>query len=79
MNEYIHTYIHTDGQTAFYILLSLKQQSQPGELSRHSDSLLAGRSGDRISVWARFSAPVQTGPGVHQTSYTMDTGSLTGG
>jgi hypothetical protein len=29
------------------------------------------------SRWeARFSAPVQTGPGVHPASYTMDTGSL---
>jgi len=35
-----------------------------------------GQSGDRIPVGARFSAPVQTGPGVHPTSYTMGTGSL---
>jgi hypothetical protein len=27
---------------------------------------------------ARISAPVQTGPGVHPASYTMDTGSLPG-
>ena len=27
-----------------------------------SDSLRAGRYGDRILVWARFSAPVQTQP-----------------
>jgi hypothetical protein len=45
-------------------------------LSRYSDSLRAGRSGDRISVGARFSAPVQTGPGTHPASYTMGTGSL---
>ena len=31
------------------------------------------------SRWgARFSAPVQTGPGAHPASYTMDTGSFPG-
>jgi hypothetical protein len=29
---------------------------------------IAGRSGDRIPVRAKFSAPVQTGPGAHRTS-----------
>ena len=32
--------------------------------------------GDRMPVRARFSAPVQTGPRTHPTSYTMGTGSL---
>jgi hypothetical protein len=35
-----------------------------GYRSRYSDWLRAGRSGDRIPVKARFSAPVQTGHGV---------------
>jgi hypothetical protein len=35
-------------------------------------------SGDRIPVGARFSAPVQTGPGAHPASYKMGTGSLPG-
>ena len=32
--------------------------------------------GDRIAVGARFSAPVQTGPGTHPATYIMDTESL---
>jgi hypothetical protein len=35
--------------------------------------------GDRILVWAIFSAPVQTGPGAHPTSYTRNTRSLSPG
>jgi hypothetical protein len=46
--------------------------------SRYSDWLRAGRSGDRIPVGARFSAPVQTGPGAHPASSTMGTGSFPG-
>jgi hypothetical protein len=49
-----------------------------GLLSRYSDWLRAGGSGDRIPVGARFSAPVQTGPGAHLISCTMGTGSLPG-
>ena len=40
--------------------------------------LQAGRSGNRIPVGARFSPPVQTGPGVHPASFTMGTGSFPG-
>jgi len=49
-----------------------------GYLSRYSDWLRAGRSGDRIPVGARFSAPAQTGPGTHPASRTMGTGSFPG-
>ena len=41
-------------------------------------TLRAGRSGDRIQVGARFSAPVQTGPEAHPASCTMGTGSFPG-
>jgi hypothetical protein len=42
-----------------------------GLLSRDSDWLRAGRSGDQIPVLARFSAPVRSGPGAHRPSYKM--------
>ena len=46
--------------------------------NNESDSLRDGRSGDRIPVESRFSAPVQTGPGANPASYTMGTGSFPG-
>jgi hypothetical protein len=42
----------------------------------NSESLLLGRFGNRIPVEARFSAPVQIGPGTLPTSYAMGTGSF---
>jgi len=50
----------------------------PGYLSRYSNWLRDGWSGDRIPVGATFSAPVQNGPGAHPASYTMGTGSFPG-
>jgi hypothetical protein len=47
-----------------------------GYCSPHCDSLRAGRTGDRIPVGARFSAPIQTDPGAHPASYTVDIGSV---
>jgi len=48
----------------------------PVQLSRYNDLLRAGRSGDRIPVGVRSSAPVQTGPGAHPAFCTMGTESL---
>ena len=42
------------------------------------DQLRAGRSEDRIPMGARFSAPVQAGPGAHPASCTMGTVSFPG-
>jgi len=52
--------------------------SWAGKLIWYSDWLRAGRSRDRNPVEARFSAPVQTGPGAHPASCTMGTGSFPG-
>jgi len=43
-----------------------------------SDWPRTGRSADRIPVSARFSAPIQTGPGNHRASCTLGTGSFPG-
>ena len=61
-----------------YFIFSSTRKQGPGWLSRYSDSLRAGRSGDRILVGARFSAPFETGPGAHPASCTMGTGPFPG-
>jgi len=45
---------------------------------RYSDSLRAGRSGDRIRVDARYSVPIQTVHGAHPAPYTIGTRSFPG-
>ena len=40
---------------------------EPGRRSRYSDSLRTGLSGDRFPAKARFSTPIQIGPGAHPT------------
>ena len=59
-------------------MYKLPDDEGPRELSRCTDSLRDGRSGDRIPMKARFYASVQTGPGAHPASYTMGTGSFPG-
>jgi hypothetical protein len=58
---------------------SYQSKRGPRQRSRYSDSLRAERCRDPIPVRARFSAPVQIGPGARSASYTMGTGSLSRG
>jgi hypothetical protein len=50
----------------------------PSQHFEQLDSLRAGRSGDRIPLGMRYSAPVQTGTGTHPASSAMDTWSFQG-
>jgi hypothetical protein len=68
-----HSCKTTDKITVVYVIIY-----GVGQLSQYSDWLRAGRSGDRIPVGARFSAPVQTVPGAHPAFFTMGTGSFPG-
>jgi hypothetical protein len=52
--------------------------SGPGISVGIATEIRAGRSRDRIPMGARFSAPVQTGPGAHPASCTMGTVSFLG-
>ena len=69
---------HQDGACAICVTESDNRTGFSLSTSGSLDSLRAGRSGDRIPVEARVSAPVQTGPGAHQASCTMGTGSFPG-
>ena len=61
-----------------YYIYSTIAHSGPGSSVGIATELRAGRSGDRIPMGARFSAPVQAGPGAHPASCTIVTGSFPG-
>jgi len=60
------------------IVLHHAYNGRPGRSIGMATGYGAGRSGDRIPVGTRFSAPVQTGPVTHPASCTMGTGSFPG-
>ena len=70
-------------RTTFKSLLKctihLRISCGPGQRSRYSYSLRAGRSGDQMRSRAIFPSPVETSPGIHPTSCIVDTGSLSWG
>ena len=76
-----HQFLPEDGKQTPFILTPLRPVLGPFRLPSEwywvGGSLLAGRTGDRIPVGARFSAPFQTGRGTHPVACTMDTGSFT--
>jgi hypothetical protein len=53
-------------------------ESEPGSSVGIANGYGAVRSGDRITVGARFFAHVKTGPGAYPASCTMGTGSFPG-
>ena len=77
----IHTEVEATGvpesvwtfQAIYRYLAPTRNQDGTGKLSQCSDSLWAEPARDRISVGARFSTPIQTGPGAYPAAYSMGT------
>jgi hypothetical protein len=76
--HYICVHLQLSLSVHFIISHHLYSFSVPRYISRCSDSLRSERSGDRIPVEVRISAPVQSSPGAHPASCTMGTGSFPG-
>ena len=68
----VHTYIY------IYIYICVCVSVWAGIVQPVVKSLRGRRSGDRNPVGARFSAPVQNGPGAYPASYKLGTGSFPG-
>jgi len=76
--EFCGRKISTGSAFSPHTLVFPSQYRGQEQVSQYNDSLRAGRSRDRIPLEARFSAPVETGPGAHPASCTMGTGSFPG-
>ena len=64
-----HAHTHTHTHTGIYIYIYIYIYI----VGRNSAVGIATRYGDRIPVGAKFSAPVQNGPGAQSASCTMGT------
>ena len=76
--------IHTGQIQAEDLFLKCKSRTDnstrgPGSVVGIATAYVVERSGDRIPVGARLSAPVQTDPEAHPASCTKGTGSFSGG
>jgi hypothetical protein len=74
---YVHVsvlFVYPNSRLYYYYYYSLVLGRD--SISRYSNSQRSVQSRDRISVGARFFAPVQTGPAAHPVSYTVGTGSF---
>ena len=60
--------MQVSGIWQLHIYVDLLNITESGWRSLYSDLLRAGRSGDRISAGAKFSAPIQTGSEDHPAS-----------
>ena len=80
---YIHTYIHTHthARARAHTHTHTHTHTLTGQDSSVGTATRYGLDGPQIEipVWERFSAPVQTGPGAHPVSYTMDPGGKAAG
>jgi len=78
LSIYVQDAVKCEGPTEMNICILL--WNHVASVGRNSvfGVVRTGRSGDRIPVVARFSAPVQTGPEAYSASYAMGTGSFPG-
>jgi len=73
---FLACYINS-GSVHFGCVYNVIEWTWPGSSVGIETELRAGRSGNEFR-WGRDFPPLQTGPGAHPTSYTMDTGSFPG-